>query len=50
MNCHRCHHTNETHAKSSDCDSLTGLGECMIPGCTCRQYSDGIKMIDEDLL
>jgi len=50
MNCERCHHTDKAHSESAGGDSLMGLGMCRIPGCTCRQYADGIEKIDEDLL
>ncbi len=50
MNCDRCHHTDKAHCESPDSDSLMRLGGCQIPGCTCRQYADGIKKIDEELL
>ena len=50
MNCDRCHHTDEAHAKSPHGDPMTGLEGCMIPGCTCRRYRDGIREIDDYLL
>jgi len=49
MNCIRCHHTDEAH-ESTENDSLVKRGKCMIPTCHCRQYSDAIKKIDEELL
>ncbi len=49
MNCVRCHHTDESH-ESTENDSLVKRGKCMIPTCHCRQYSDAIKKIDEELL
>jgi len=50
MNCERCHHTDKAHSESAGSDSLMKLGRCQIPECTCRQYTDSIKKIDEDLL
>ncbi|MFB5610700.1 MAG: hypothetical protein ACE5R3_02490 [Nitrosopumilaceae archaeon] len=50
MNCIRCHHTDEAHRPSDSSDSLLKVGKCQIPGCTCQQYLDAIKQIDEDLL
>ncbi len=50
MNCQRCHHTDEAHVPSDSSESLLKLGKCLIPGCTCQQYLDAIKQIDEDLL
>ena len=49
MNCIRCHHTDEAH-ETTDNDSLLKRGKCMIPSCHCKEYSDAIKKIDEDLL
>ena len=50
MNCRLCHHTDEAHAYSDKNESLMKLGKCTIPTCTCKQYSDPIQKIDEDLL
>ena len=50
MNCERCHHTDKAHSESQESDSLMKLGKCQITGCTCDQYLDSIKKIDEDLL
>ncbi len=50
MQCRRCHHTNEAHRSSAASSSLFGLGPCGIPECTCPEYQDAIKKIDEDLL
>lgn len=50
MNCRRCHHTNEAHVPDEDSDSLIMAGRCSIPTCTCRQYLDPIRDIDEELL
>ena len=49
MNCVRCHHVDEAH-ESIENDSLVKRGKCMIPTCDCKQYSDAIKKIDEELL
>ena len=49
MNCVRCHHTDEAH-ETTDNDSLLKRGKCMIPSCYCKEYSNAIKKIDEDLL
>ena len=49
MNCIRCHHTDEAH-ETTDNDSLLKRGKCMIPTCHCKEYSDAIKKIDEELL
>ena len=49
MNCVRCHHTDEAH-ETTDNDSLLKRGRCMIPSCYCKEYSDAIKKIDEDLI
>ena len=49
MNCIICHHTDEAH-ESTENDSLVKRGKCLIPTCHCRQYSDAIKKIDEELL
>jgi len=50
MNCERCHHTYEAHRTSDTTKSLLMVDKCQIPGCTCQQYLDAIKQIDEDLL
>ncbi|HXV66081.1 MAG TPA: hypothetical protein VD731_02475 [Nitrosopumilaceae archaeon] len=50
MNCRRCHHTDQTHKQSDENISLLRLGSCQIPHCTCKQYLDAIKEIDEELL
>jgi len=50
MNCKRCHHTNEAHQESQDNTSILKVGKCQIPDCTCQQYLDEMKQIDEDLL
>ena len=50
MNCYRCHHSNETHRASDTSSSIMGLGACQIPDCTCSQYVDSIRKIDEDML
>ena len=49
MNCMECHHTDEAH-ETTDNDSLLKRGKCMIPSCYCKEYSNAIKKIDEDLL
>ena len=49
MNCIICHHTDEAH-ESTENGSLVKRGKCLIPTCHCRQYSDAIKKIDEELL
>jgi hypothetical protein len=50
MNCNLCHHTDEAHNSSDKNESLMKVGKCQIPTCTCQQYVDPIKKIDEDLL
>jgi len=50
MNCIRCHHTDEAHVTTAESDSILKRGKCMIPSCTCKQYSDAIEKIDEELL
>jgi uncharacterized protein (DUF1499 family) len=50
MHCQRCHHTDQVHKKSNQSTSLMRLGACQIPNCVCKQYVDGIKKIDEELL
>ncbi|MCH8972974.1 MAG: hypothetical protein IH814_02410 [Thaumarchaeota archaeon] len=50
MNCRRCHHTDEVHKPSDSSESILKLGKCQIPECTCHQYLDAMKQIDEDLL
>ena len=40
----------KAHSESTQSDSLMRFGACKIPGCTCKQYVDGITKIDEDLL
>ncbi len=51
MNCKRCHHTDEAHVKDDDNSrSIIRVGGCKIPVCTCRQYVDPIREIDEDAL
>lgn len=50
MNCIRCHHTDQAHTLSNESKSLLKLGGCKIPDCTCKQYLDAIKEIDEELL
>ena len=49
MNCVRCHHTDEAHENTNN-NSLLKRGKCMIPSCNCKEYSDAIKKIDEELL
>ena len=49
MNCIRCHHMDEAHEATNN-NSLLKRGKCMIPSCNCKEYSDAIKKIDEDLL
>ena len=49
MNCIKCHHTDEAH-ESTENNSLLKLGRCMIPTCNCKEYSNAIKKIDEELL
>ncbi len=50
VNCRRCHHTDEAHNQSNESTSLLKLGSCRIPDCTCKQYLDAIKDIDEELM
>ncbi len=50
MNCKRCHHTDEVHARDDNSRSIIRMGRCKIPFCTCRQYVDPIREIDEDAL
>lgn len=50
MNCIRCHHTDQAHILSKESASLLKLGSCKIPDCTCKQYLDAIKEIDEEML
>ena len=50
MNCKRCHHTDEIHVSSQESKSILKLGKCQIPNCTCNEYLDSMKKIDEDLL
>ena len=50
MNCKKCHHTDEAHTSDKESKSMMKLGKCEIPTCTCRQYMDPIREIDEDLL
>ena len=50
MNCTRCHHTDEAHVTTAESDSILKRGKCMITSCTCKQYSDPIEKIDEELL
>lgn len=50
MNCERCHHTHEAHEHAQESTSLMKVGSCKIPDCSCKQYQDKIKEIDEDLL
>lgn len=50
MNCKRCHHTDEAHIPSDENKSLMKMGKCMIPNCTCQEYTVPIQKIDEDLL
>ena len=45
MNCGKCHHIYEAHARGD-----SGAAGCMIPTCTCSQYVDPIRAIDEELL
>jgi len=47
---YRCHHTDEAHVTTAESDSILKRGKCMIPSCTCKQYSDAIEKIDEELL
>ena len=49
MNCIRCHHTDDAHENTNN-NSLLKRGKCMIPSCHCKEYSDAIKKIDEELL
>ena len=50
MNCNRCHHTDQAHVSDQDSRSLIRMGRCLIPSCTCRQYVDPIREIDEEAL
>ena len=50
MNCTRCHHTDEAHVTNAESDSILKRGKCIVPSCTCKQYSDAIEKIDEELL
>ncbi|MFB5630243.1 MAG: hypothetical protein ACE5RN_01490 [Nitrosopumilaceae archaeon] len=50
MNCKRCHHTDQVHIDSADSASILKLGRCQIPNCSCPQYLDSMKQIDEELL
>ncbi len=50
VNCARCHHIHEAHEYAQDSTSLMKVGSCKIPQCSCNQYLDEIKKIDEDLL
>jgi hypothetical protein len=50
MNCLQCHHTDQAHKNSDNNTSLLKLGGCQIPDCSCSQYIDAIKEIDEELL
>lgn len=50
MNCRRCHHLDEVHLKTETDATKLGLGECGMPYCTCRQFADSIRMIDEEML
>ena len=50
MNCKRCHHTDQAHMDSQESASILKLGKCQIPSCTCSQYLDAMKQIDEELL
>ena len=50
MNCRRCHHTDEAHARNDQSRSIIRAGRCRIPHCPCPQYVDPIQEIDEDLL
>ena len=38
------------HAPSDASASLMRLGACAIPGCTCPEYREGIRRIDEELV
>jgi len=40
----------QAHQQSNESTSLLKLGSCQIPDCTCKQYLDSIKEIDEELL
>jgi hypothetical protein len=40
----------QAHRQSNESTSLLKLGSCQIPDCTCKQYLDIIKEIDEELL
>ena len=50
MNCKKCHHIDQVHEPSEQSHSLTKVGKCLIPQCSCIQYIDPIEEIDEDLL
>ncbi len=50
MNCNRCHHTDEAHVPEEGSRSLVKLGQCKVTYCTCRQYVEPIREIDEDLM
>ena len=50
MQCRRCHHTDEAHKPAQESTSIMKLGACQIPDCSCKQYLDAIKEIDEELL
>jgi len=50
VNCRRCHHTDQVHTDSNESVSILNLGRCQIPHCTCVQYLDAMKKIDEELL
>ena len=49
MNCIRCHHTDDAHENTNN-NSLLKSGKCMITSFNCKEYSDAIKKIDEELL
>ena len=49
MNCKKCHHTDEVHLPIDNM-SLLNIGKCLIPSCTCKQFTIPIDKIDEDLL
>lgn len=50
MHCDRCHHADMAHASSETSASLMRLGACAIPGCTCPEYREAIRRIDEELV
>lgn len=50
LHCDRCHHADMAHAPSETSASLMKLGACAIPGCTCPEYREAIRRIDEELV